>query len=195
MLAAGLAVLATACSTGDGRTLQPPDPDQTTTSAPGAVLDQPSGSVTAAVAFSLTSPAFTNGEAIPARHTCTGLDVSPPLAWTSAPAAAAQLALVVRDTDAAGFVHWIVTGIDPTGLGVDEGGVPEGAVEGLNGTGTAGWFGPCPPARTGTHTYVFALHALPARFALDPKLRATEAAKMIEAASTSQARLTGTATS
>ena len=29
----------------------------------------------------LTSPAFANGQAIPARYTCDGDDVSPPLEW------------------------------------------------------------------------------------------------------------------
>src|SRR5881409_3464237 len=39
------------------------------------------------MAFSLTSAAFKDGAAIPVKHTCDGADVSPPLAWTGAPAA------------------------------------------------------------------------------------------------------------
>ena len=63
--------------------------------------------------------------------------------------------------NAGGFVHWVVTGIDPFVQGIGEGGVPENAVEGPNGAGTVGWIGPCPPAGSGTHTYEVALLALP----------------------------------
>ena len=62
--------------------------------------------------------------------------MSPDLSWTDLPADAESLALIVRDRNAAGFVHWVVTGIDPSVQGIGEGGVPEGAVEGQNGAGT-----------------------------------------------------------
>ena len=69
----------------------------------------------------------------------------------------------MRDRNAGGFVHWVVTGIDPFVQGVGEGGLPENAVEGPNGAGTVGWIGPCPPAGSGMHTYEFALLALAGR--------------------------------
>src|SRR5881392_3770958 len=41
--------------------------------------------VSTAMAFSLTSTAFTEGSAVPPKYTCDGADVSPPLAWSDAP--------------------------------------------------------------------------------------------------------------
>ena len=52
------------------------------------------------MALSLASAAFAEGGPIPRRHTCDGEDVSPPLAWTGAPAATRSFVLVVDDPDA-----------------------------------------------------------------------------------------------
>jgi Raf kinase inhibitor-like YbhB/YbcL family protein len=61
------------------------------------------------------------------------------------------------DTDANGFVHWVVVGIpgDETALSNP---LPDGAVAGLNGKGTTGYTPPCPPS--GTHHYVITVYAL-----------------------------------
>jgi Raf kinase inhibitor-like YbhB/YbcL family protein len=60
--------------------------------------------------LSITSTAFTEGQAIPAKHTCQGDDVSPPLQWTGAPASTKSLALVCDDPDAPSgiWVHWVI---------------------------------------------------------------------------------------
>lgn len=50
--------------------------------------------------FTLSSPAFQNGGAIPRRYTCDGDDISPPLAWAGIPAGTKSLALIVDDPDA-----------------------------------------------------------------------------------------------
>jgi hypothetical protein len=193
--ALALSGLSMACSSTDGRTLPPPDPHNTTTSVSTPVVGQPSdgGDQGVVEVFSLASTAFADGGVIPARHTCDGEDVSPPLSWASAPPAA-ELAIVVRDRDAGGFVHWVVTGIDPLVQGIGEGGVPETAVEAANQAGTIGWSGPCPPAGTGTHTYELALHALPEPLGLAPGTPAEEAAQLVEGASSEAAILTGTVT-
>ena len=76
-------------------------------------------------------------------------------------AGAAELALIVVDPDAGGFVHWTAYGL-PTGtraLGAT--GLPAGAREGENSTGSTGWTPPCPPS--GTHRYEFRLYSLEAR--------------------------------
>ncbi len=197
---ATLAVLTSACSSSDGRTLPAPDPHKTTTSVGAPVVGQPSdggdaaaGEGAAIEVFSMSSSAFTDGAPIPARHTCAGDDLSPPLDWASTPATA-ELALVVRDRDAEGFVHWVLTGIDPSVQGLGEGGVPETAVEAQNEAGTLGWLGPCPPAGSGTHTYVFTLHALPEPLGLAAGTPAEEAARLVEGASSDQAVLIGTVT-
>ena len=141
--------------------------------------------------FSLGSPAFGNGDEIPARFTCAGEGMSPPLAWASMPPAA-ELALVVRDRAADGFVHWVVTGIDPVVQGLGEGAVPEGAVEALNDAGSVGWTAPCPPE--GVHTYTFSLHVLADPLALEHGTPADQTALMVEDLSAAAATLSGTVT-
>jgi Raf kinase inhibitor-like YbhB/YbcL family protein len=115
----------------------------------------------------ITSTAFAADAAIPARYTCEGDDVSPPLAWTGAPAGTRSLALIVDDPDAPDpaaprmtWVHWVLYNLPP-----DDGGLPEnvsrlpdGTLEGLNDWKRTGYGGPCPPI--GRHRYVHKLYAL-----------------------------------
>jgi Raf kinase inhibitor-like YbhB/YbcL family protein len=106
------------------------------------------------------SSAFADGGEIPADYSCQGsADAPPPLSWSGAPDTAKQLAIVVQDPDARGFVHWLVTGIPPATTQVD-GPLPAGAVEGKSGAGSAGWTPVCPPK--GRHHYRFAVYALDA---------------------------------
>src|SRR5438874_5792748 len=88
----------------------------------------------------VTSSAFAEGGSIPTQYTCDGGDVSPPLAWSGAPAETKAVALVVLDPDARDFVHWLAVN-SPTGL-TGDGSIPEGAtatpaagVEGRNSGG------------------------------------------------------------
>ena len=117
----------------------------------------------------LRSNAFVDGAPIPARHTCEGADVSPPLAWTGVPAGAKSLALVVDDPDAPDpahpkttWVHWVLYNIPASATGLPEGvartALPAGTVEGTNDWRRTGWGGPCPPI--GRHRYFFKLYAL-----------------------------------
>ncbi len=184
--AAGLLVLS-ACS-GEGRDMAPPSPDQTqsiidTTAAP-TVAD------TATRPLTLTGP-WPDGGAIDPRHGCRGDDRSPALAWTGTPAGTAELALVVTDPDAGGFVHWLLTGIPPALTAIGEGETPAGATAGRNDFGTTGWRGPCPPS--GTHTYVFRLYALPEPLGITAELDPREAIAILDASSIAEATLTGTA--
>jgi len=190
---ASVVALGASCSSDDGRSLPPADPNRTTTTVSTPVVGQPSEEIVepGAVTFTLSSPAFAEGGVIPAAHTCAGAGVSPPLAWTGAPAAA-ELALVVRDRSAGGFVHWVVTDLDPVLLGFGEGGLPEGAVEAANSSGSVGWTGPCPPAGPGVHEYAFVLHALAVPLSVPPGATAEEAAALVEGASIAQAALVGT---
>jgi Raf kinase inhibitor-like YbhB/YbcL family protein len=181
-----------ACSEADGRALPPADPQLTTTSTSTVPSLQP-GTGDGGV-FTLRSSAFGDGTTMPEELTCTGAGVSPDLSWTDTPADAETLALVVRDRNAGAFVHWVVTGIDPSVQGIGEGGVPEGAVEGPNDAGTVGWLAPCPTAGSGTHTYEVALLALPGVVAIPPDANGQQAAALIEASASERAVLTGTVT-
>jgi hypothetical protein len=141
----------------------------------------------------ISSPAFADGAPIPVRYTCQGDSIPPPLAWT-APASAAQLALVVDDTDAPGglFIHWIVTGIAAGPGSTADGQPPPNGHTLPNSTGNSGYFAPCPPPGSGTHHYRFTLYQLPAALQLPTGSAAAQAAQAITQAATAQARLTGT---
>jgi Raf kinase inhibitor-like YbhB/YbcL family protein len=130
------------------------------------LLPRPGG---ATMTMRLTSPAFGHRESIPAKHTCEGADVPPPLSWTDVPSGTKSLALVVDDPDAPDpaaprtiWVHWVVYDLPPGATGLPEGGaLPAGAREGTNDWKKTGWGGPCPPI--GRHRYFFKLYALDAR--------------------------------
>jgi Raf kinase inhibitor-like YbhB/YbcL family protein len=176
-----VALLAPACRH-DGRTLRPVAPGQTTTTATTPASTVPT-------VFTLSSPDAPNGSVLPAQYTCTGVGTSPALTWAAAPKAQ-QLALVVRDQTADGYVHWIVTGISPTLGSFPEGSIPQGATEQVNSQGALGYLPPCPPKGSGRHVYVFVLHALPAPLAIDPAAPALDVATQIEHASTAQTAFT-----
>src|SRR6059036_1121055 len=62
------------------------------------------------MAFTLASAAFREGAVIAAKYTCDGVDVSPALTWSGAPAGTRSFALIADDPDApAGtWVHWVL---------------------------------------------------------------------------------------
>jgi Raf kinase inhibitor-like YbhB/YbcL family protein len=117
--------------------------------------------------FQLTSTAIVNGKDIPARYTCDGENISPPLQWGDVPDGTRSLALVVHDPDAPdpaapkmNFCHWILYNIPPGTRSLPEGmrTLPEHSAQGKNDWGKTGWRGPEPPI--GQHRYFFELHAL-----------------------------------
>jgi Raf kinase inhibitor-like YbhB/YbcL family protein len=123
-------------------------------------------STSAAGPFTLSSPSFAAGGAIPREFTCDGADGSPALAWSGAPAGTAALVLIVDDPDARDFVHWIVLDVPAADGGLPKGVDPRAATprQGTNDFGQPGWGGPCPPS--GTHHYRFTLTALGAPLGL-----------------------------
>ena len=117
----------------------------------------------------LTSPAFAHQADIPAKYTCEGSDISPPLAWSGIPAGTQSLALIVDDPDAPDpaapkttWVHWVLYNMPPTAKGLAEAVrvLPKGTLEGLSDWRRTGYGGPCPPI--GRHRYYFKLYALDA---------------------------------
>jgi len=110
--------------------------------------------------LTVSSPAFAPGGRIPARFTCSGAGDRPALRFGGVPSNAKELALIVIDPDAGGFVHWTVYGLAPGVRGIASTGLPAGARQGRNSTGGAGWTPPCPPS--GTHHYHFTVYALSA---------------------------------
>ena len=58
----------------------------------------------------IKSPAFVPGGKIPGKYTCDGIDISPPLAWTSGPEGTKTFALICDDPDAPmGIGKWCQT--------------------------------------------------------------------------------------
>ncbi|MFZ1414787.1 MAG: YbhB/YbcL family Raf kinase inhibitor-like protein [Defluviicoccus sp.] len=116
--------------------------------------------------LTLTSPAFKHGERIPAFYTCEGKDLSPPLAWTGAPAGTRSFALVCSDPDApAGtWYHWAIFDLGAEKSHLDAGfprNARAGAVrQAISDFKRPGYGGPCPPKGHGPHHYHFRLFAL-----------------------------------
>ncbi len=117
----------------------------------------------------LTSTSFDHEHEIPAKHTCEGADVSPPLHWSGVPSGTRSLALIVDDPDAPDprapkttWVHWVVYDLPPSTTSLAEGvaALPAGAREGKNDWKATGYRGPCPPI--GRHRYFHKLYALDA---------------------------------
>lgn len=118
--------------------------------------------------FELSSPAFDEGGSIPEEFSCDGADLSPPLEWPGVPDGTVELLLTIQDPDAPSgiFTHWTVYAIDPDAGSFPQGGVPEGALEGLNDFRQPGYGGPCPPPGP-AHRYIFTLAALDEPSGLD----------------------------
>lgn len=114
----------------------------------------------------LTSGAFHDGENVPRRYTCDGENLSPPLAWSDAPAATQGFALLCDDPDAPSgtWRHWGVYNLAPDLTGLPEGAGRPGGGAGLkqavNDFGHHAYGGPCPPRGHGAHHYHFRLLAL-----------------------------------
>jgi Raf kinase inhibitor-like YbhB/YbcL family protein len=126
------------------------------------------------------SPAFDPGSTLPAKHTCDGEDISPPLRWNEPPEGTQSLVLIADDPDAADrfsseeFVHWVMYDIPPEVRELPEALPPDPilftaeveGVQGKNDFDRYGYSGPCPP--TGIHRYTFKLYALDTFLDLPP---------------------------
>jgi len=171
----------------------------------GAATDT-GGSADETGPFALTSSAFVEGETIPVRFECgppvadgPGDNVSPQLTWTPGPPETLSYALVMRDIDAGGFVHWVLYDIPASVRDVAEN-VPEGYEPAfpagarqaeLQMSGYYGYLGPCSPGRV--NTYQITLHALDtaALPGVDATTTENALAAAVEAASIASASLSG----
>ncbi|MCF6154904.1 MAG: YbhB/YbcL family Raf kinase inhibitor-like protein [Candidatus Brocadia sp.] len=113
----------------------------------------------------MKSTAFGEGGMIPKKYTCDGLDISPPLSWTSVPEGTKSLALICDDPDApmGTWVHWVLFNLPADVQELPENIPPQkilanGARQGITDFRKIGYGGPCPPG--GTHRYYFKLYAL-----------------------------------
>jgi Raf kinase inhibitor-like YbhB/YbcL family protein len=107
----------------------------------------------------ISSTAFKANEMIPAKYTCDGIDVSPPIDISDIPEETKCLAIIMDDPDApvGTWVHWIAWNI-PVTHHIKEDDVH--GVQGMNDFIQHHYGGPCPPS--GTHRYFFKVYALDA---------------------------------
>ena len=136
----------------------------------------------------ITSSVFENKGLIPAKYTCDGDDVNPPLKIEGIPENTKSLILIVDDPDApmGTWDHWIVWNIPPTDK-IEENSVP--GVEGLNDFRRRSYGGPCPPS--GTHRYFFKVYALDTKLNLKPNSRKKDVERAMKGRILAQGEIIG----
>lgn len=110
------------------------------------------------MAFTVTSPAFADGQPVPREFTCDGNDAPPGMTVSDPPQGTKSFAVIVDDPDApkGTFTHWLAYDV---------------ATDGNTLRGTAGktlkndfgrkrYGGPCPPPGDGAHRYYFTVYAV-----------------------------------
>ena len=140
--------------------------------------------------ISVTSSAFDHHGMVPESNSAYGENVSIDLTWADLPEGTQQLALICDDPIVVEigmmeqpYVHWVMYNIPASASGLPAG-LPsdatlemeglEGAVNGLNGLGRSGYFGPRPPANGQLHAYHFRVYALDDALNLEPGLGKAE---------------------
>jgi hypothetical protein len=147
----------------------------------------------AMAAMTLTSSAWPDGGAIPAKYTQAGDDISPPLVWSGAPEGVISYVLMMHDTDAPigngtdDLLHWMLWNVPATVTSLQEHAPPTSQLpDGTRQISATGPYyrGPGALAAGPMHHYVFELFALdttidiPAVGASPPQTRAAIVAAM-----------------
>ncbi len=108
--------------------------------------------------------AFIEGGNIPAKYTCDGKAINPPLMVDNMPENTKTLAIIVEDPDAprGTFDHWLLWNLPPDRI-IEEDRVL--GASGKNSAGKVGYYPPCPPS--GSHRYYFTVFALDTSLSLE----------------------------
>jgi Raf kinase inhibitor-like YbhB/YbcL family protein len=138
---------------------------------------------------------------LPDRHSAYHDNISPPLNWSGVSDARAW-AIVVEDPDAPQeepFVHWMIWNLRGETTALPEGVpneprliTPQDAVQGRNGKGGHGWFGPLPPAGHGVHRYYFQVFALSEPIDMGPETELKELLNALKARTLAQGEMMAT---
>jgi len=144
----------------------------------------------------LSSTAFQDNDLIPAKYTCDGDNVSPPLAWSLIPPNTKSIVLIVDDPDAPSktWVHWVLYDVPASVTQLAEAinpqpSLPGGGKNGKNDFNKSGYGGPCPPS--GTHRYFFKIYALDSETGLQPGATKEELLRAMDDHVIGQAQLVG----
>lgn len=147
-------------------------------------------------AIKISSSAFKQGEAIPAKYTCDGENVSPPLSWTWYPKRTQSFAIIADDPDApmGTWVHWVIYNIPASVNDLDENlaktdTLQNGIMQGITDFRRPGYGGPCPPG--GTHRYFFKIYALDIMLKAKPGLSKAELLKAMKGHIIAEGQLMG----
>jgi Raf kinase inhibitor-like YbhB/YbcL family protein len=147
--------------------------------------DQMNTKIKGGKTMEIKSSSFNHEDMIPARYTCDGQNISPPLAWSGAPKETKSFALICDDPDApAGiWVHWVIFDIPANVNSLPEKVSRQEEIAGLGKSGKNtshrfGYDGPCPPG--GTHRYYFKLYALDTMLNLNAGLSKEELLKAMK---------------
>jgi Raf kinase inhibitor-like YbhB/YbcL family protein len=110
------------------------------------------------MAFTVTSPAFADGNPVPMQFTCDGNDAPPPIQVSDPPEGTQSFAVIMDDPDApkGTFTHWLAYDLpaNKTELKTTAGKTLQ------NSFGRQGYGGPCPPPGHGFHRYFFTVYAV-----------------------------------
>jgi Raf kinase inhibitor-like YbhB/YbcL family protein len=146
--------------------------------------------------ISVSSSAFQEGDAVPAKYTCDGNDVSPPLKWTGVPEGTKSITLICDDPDApmGTWVHWVMWNIPPSVRELAEDvtpkpELPDGSRQGISDFRRPGYGGPCPP--TGMHRYYFKIYALDTMLDLPSSTRKADLLKAMKGHILAEGQLMG----
>lgn len=148
--------------------------------------------------LTLKSPAFEQNAAIPAKYTCDGEQVNPPLSISGVPTEARSLVLIMDDLDVPKvlkpdgvFDHWILFNIPPETKEIASGTTV--GETGANGAGKNQYTGPCPPKQyePSTHRYFFKLYALDIELPLEVGATKTQVEKAMQGHILAQAEYVG----
>ena len=123
----------------------------------------------------VTSGAFVSGGDLDDKFTQNGDNMSPGISWSKGPQGTQSYVVLAEDSGAnraEPIVHWVIYNIPSTASSLPQN-VPtdttleNGASQGKNIRGTAGYIGPKPPAGQ-THPYHFQIFALSSKLNIDP---------------------------
>jgi Raf kinase inhibitor-like YbhB/YbcL family protein len=149
----------------------------------------------------VTCPVQEASGRLPDRHSAYHDNISPPLQWSSVPDVQAW-AIVVEDPDAPQeepFIHWMIWNIGgqttalPEGIGNEPRLLQiQDAIQGRNGRGGYGWFGPRPPPGHGVHRYYVQVFALNERIEMGPDTPLNELLNALKARTIAQGEMMAT---
>ncbi len=151
-----------------------------TTTKTNTLTDTNLSNISSSQKMKISSPAFDHKGQIPAKFTCDGDNVNPPLEFSDIPEDAKSLVLIMDDPDAPVglWVHWLLWNISPNTTKIAENTVPENATQGYTSFERNDYGGPCPP--DSEHRYFFRLYALNTTLDLDSSTEKKDLLEEIE---------------